>query len=130
VPFAFARDDIFFLHHILELCYYFLPEEGAAPEVFDLLVYCIAEGKHEKIRSRRSLVLAKLFLLFGMYPEHDILCAYMEKVMDVPLDRFFDVPCDGTMESLLRRWVWSCIITHSHREQFKTVRLLKGVESA
>lgn len=38
-PLHFARDHIQFLHHVLELTYYFVPLDSRVPEIFDLLLF-------------------------------------------------------------------------------------------
>jgi hypothetical protein len=130
VPFSCARDDIFFLHHVLELCYYFLPEECAVDEVFQMLIYLIHIVPYEKVAPRKYVVLARLLFLFGLYPEHDIVCSYLQGLVDMSLDHFFDAPHSEHMRASVRQWVWSCIMTHPAKRQFKTIGLLKRAEVA
>lgn len=127
VPFLFARQDIFFLHHILELCYYFLPASCVAEDVFDLLIYLFGTV-HEKLYTKRRLILVRLFVLFGMYPEHIKVSDYIDRIMCQPLHQFLDVPFDGKINAWLDRWMWECIMSHPYKEQFKTVWLLKRTE--
>jgi hypothetical protein len=129
VPFESARDDIFFLHHVLELCYYFLPEECAVDEVFQMLLYLMHVAPYEKVVSRKYLVVARLLHLFGLYPEHDGLCAYLQKIGDMPLELFFDISCTENMQKIVYQWVWSCIMAHPDKKKFKTIELLKKAES-
>ena len=128
VPFLFARQDIFFLHHILELCYYFLPESCAAEDVFELLVYLFGRF-HEKLYTKRRVILGKLFILFGMYPEQSKVSDYMNRIMYQPLHEFLDMPFDNQMNKWLDRWVWECIMAHPYKDRFKTIWLLKRTES-
>ncbi len=129
VPFVFACQDIFFLHHILELCYYFLPVGCAVHDVFDLVVYLFHIENNEKLRPRKCLILARLFSLFGIYPEHDKMSVYMNTVVSQPLDQLLDTSVDVQMNIWLDQWMWAFIMAHSNKEQFKTIRLLKRAES-
>jgi len=129
VPFTFAREDIFFLHHILELCYYFLPMGCPEDDVFNLLLYLFQLQNNEKVRLRRRLILARLFTLFGMYPEHKKMSEYINIVVYQSLDQLLDMSVDIEMNRWLDQWVWECIMAHPYKEQFKTVWLLKRAES-
>lgn len=129
VPFSFARQDIFFLHHILELCYYFLPIGCAVDDVFELLMHLFQLQNNEKLRSRRRLVVARLFSLFGVYPEDIKISEFMESIIYQPLNQLLDTPVDVRMNTWLDQWVWSCVMAHPYKEKFKTIWLLKGAES-
>jgi len=128
VPFSFARQDIFFLHHILELCYYFLPEGCAVDDIFEFLVHLFQLESNEKLRLRKHLVLARLFSLFGVYPEHVKISQFIERVIHQSLDELLSTPVDAKMNAWLGQWIWSCIVAHPYKEQFKTIWSLQRAE--
>ena len=41
MPLSLAQYNLIFLHHVLEICYYFIPVGSNVPEIFDLLSYIL-----------------------------------------------------------------------------------------
>jgi hypothetical protein len=72
IPFSWARHDILFLHHLLELAAFFVRPASPAPEVFDLLQTVYMSPLRSSIFFKK-LVVARFFLLLGSWPETDLL---------------------------------------------------------
>jgi hypothetical protein len=69
VPLAWGKSDLEFLHHILELCYYFLPLYTTCIQVFALLTFMIDIPPHVWNSTTKKIFIAKLLLLFSLYPQ-------------------------------------------------------------
>ena len=63
-PFELAQHDINFLHHILELSYYFLPLNSAYPETFELVKKALNNAILDK-----AIILLRFFSSLGIYSE-------------------------------------------------------------
>ena len=69
MPFGLARVNVMFLHHILELCDYFVPWEGKNEELFTLME--VIYKNHEMIATPQGqkLFLNSFFKYVGEYSE-------------------------------------------------------------
>jgi hypothetical protein len=119
-----ASYDLLFFHHIMELCYYFLPFDCPVPQVFELLHHLYQTAPLESFE--KKIFLCKFFVLIGLYPELD--CgdsARMCQLALVPIDRMLSHCVDlGFKEAELDMWLRMCVLAHPYREQFKTIHFL------
>ncbi len=119
VPLRVARDDIYFLHHVLELSYYFLPLHSQETNLFDLILFLVYS--HEKIRTSLSkkIFLLRFFAYLGMYPEEDLVVPkMMRSVMQAPLE--VALTLSEFSEKVLEQWLLTCVDMHPYKDQFKT----------
>lgn len=123
VPFPLAREDIFFLHHVLEICYYFIPIGSDAIVIYNQLQLLYASGDWIKNVLLKKIFLVKLFAFLGIYPE--------EKKIKKP---FFHHIIMSSFVSLLEQnfseheeeineWLHECLASHPHIDKFKTTYL-------
>jgi hypothetical protein len=125
LPLNLAKHDILFLHHVLELCYYFLPIGSPAPEVFEHLQQLYTCEHIALSRVIKKLFLVRLFLLFGVYPEdtrlHASLLQYgARSLVDMTTQEFVNLE----NENMVDAWLHSCIAVHPRSSLFKTVHFL------
>ncbi len=128
LPFFLARSDILFWHHVLELCYYFVPIGSHAPELFELLLFLYTVdtislwGIHAK-----KLYLFKLLSTIGMQPELPHIPDFrMHQFMALPPDQLSNEVLDEKSEKILDEWLRVCVSEHPAIEQFKTMHFLVG----
>lgn len=123
VPLLFARDNIGFLHHVLELSYYFLSPDDSAQNVYNLLVFLL--HYHESIISpfEKKVFLFKFFLEIGMYPEHGM--QNIQQLQRMTLREMLDT-LNKFDEKVLEQWLIACIGAHPLRKYFKTLPI--GIE--
>lgn len=62
VPFNLAKQDIYFFHHMLELCYYFLPLQIAYPAIFELI-----DLAFNHIVNNKPIILLRFFTSLGIF---------------------------------------------------------------
>lgn len=125
LPMLLARDDILFLHHIFELCYYYVPMGSPAPEVFALLIYLYQRDALIGAVTAKKLVLVKLFALLGIIPDAKISNKQAFKIiLGIPVDRLLQEDIDLEMERDIDIWLHHCIALHPYGNHFKTTYFL------
>ena len=129
VPFALAIKNILFLHHLLEICYFFLPFESYDNSaIFDLLMFVYHIDENMMTAQFQKLLLFRLFALLGEYPEQMVFHeAFFYGLITCPLKnlsmQFIELP----IERLLDMWLINCIRSHPMVDSFKTTRFLDEV---
>ncbi len=104
VPFAWAREDILFLHHILELLCFFIPSHMSSEPIYDLIVQLYqAPTRSQKLF--KKLVIARLFLLLGV-------CN--------PVPEQYPDFQNNEME--LDAWLLACIAEHPQASYLQTLK--------
>lgn len=123
--------NLYFLHHILELCYYFLPINYSAniSQVFDLILHLY---KYNIIFDRslvKKIFLCKFFKMIGIYPD-DFLSYDKDfiKLIDQNYFNIIDIENNLNLDINLMRWLLSCINLHPHSHRLKTINFLKELD--
>ena len=70
VPMDGVVDQLYWLHHILEICYYFVPLSLPCEEIFGVVLNSIRVGRNSTEVIKR-ICLLKLLMLLGFYPAED-----------------------------------------------------------
>lgn len=126
VPLSIARLDILFWHHVLELCYYFVPLGSFTQQLFELLefLYTVDIGVCW-CRRAKKVYLFKLLALIGVYtrlprlPEKQI-----EHLQALPLYLLANEVIDDQSEKMLDEWLRSCVYEHPAIRKFNTTHFL------
>ena len=125
VPFNMAINDILFFHHILEICYYFIPQEAQNTEVFSLINYLYYFGYRIKYIIDKKLFLFKLFIFLGLYPEGEkFQTPIFHKLAIESIDTLIDKKLHLGIEKDLDVWLYSCVQTHPMFKYLKTINFL------
>lgn len=125
IPTALAQEDILFLHHLLELLFYFLSVEVPAPDIFDLMYFLYTYEKKPLSTLFKKIFVVKLLVACGVYPENKKFHSlYFSHLVSESVDNLIDRGLDLGFEECLDEWLLSCISTHPNIEQFKTVHFL------
>ncbi|PKN03547.1 hypothetical protein CVU75_01690 [Candidatus Dependentiae bacterium HGW-Dependentiae-1] len=125
-PVTFAIHDLLFFHHVMEICFHFLPLACQTPAVFDLLSYFYKpEMAHLDVRQQK-LFLCKFFALLGIYPEEFSQDPVrISQIAFYPIDRMLAHNVDlNFKETELDSWLLSCVLSHPYSAHFKTVHFL------
>ncbi len=128
MPFSIARADLLFLHHVLELCYYFIPVGSCSSQVFYLLLLLYSLQDHVWNDTTKKIFLFKLLTTIGFYPEHELLnrpC--MRQFFTMPIDKIIVEPIDLNCEKDLNDWLRFCVSDHPYANDFKTMDFLMRV---
>lgn len=128
VPFAWARHDILFLHHVLEIASFFLPFENVQSGVFEHLsmLYDVLPQADANNSLFKKRFLVTFFTMIGMVPDSTLEGFGDGRAVDSPEQE--PLYCDPSLknESLesLDRWLAQCIQLHPQVEAFKTLSFL------
>lgn len=120
IPLALARYDIYFFHHVLEICHYFLPLNLAVSTIYDLLLFLLEF--HEKINStwHKKIFLLRFFLYLGLYPEHKGTGEESwEHLIYEPIDIMLEKKT-RISERTVEQWLLGCMQAHPQKIRLKT----------
>ncbi|NRB21318.1 hypothetical protein HRU45_01070 [Candidatus Dependentiae bacterium] len=126
-PMALAKNDILFLHHLLELCYYLIPYGICDTFIFDLVYRAYESLERKKAHNMRYkfLVLFKLLAEVGMYPEDKTYhTPYYYKLAKGPIENGDLDIINDDVEHALNKWVYTCLSSHPCFGNLKTVHFL------
>lgn len=121
MPLQMGRNNIHFLHQLLEVTYHFIPIGMTAGSVFQLLHMVVQRDELFKDMHLKKFILARLFWLLGIVPEvsraefihvHEIL----SRSIDIIGDQHIDLTCEGKIDW----WLQCCIQMHPKVHTFKT----------
>jgi len=125
LPLALARSDLLFLHHVLELCYYFIPIGSCIAGIFELLEFLYTVDYSTCDEQAKKLYVLKLLASIGMYPEvpkkHEQIIG---QLLAVPVDMLVHTTLDETQQKIVHDWLCWCVADHPYIEQFNTMRFL------
>lgn len=126
IPFETAIDDILFLHHVLEICYYFIPVGIDIKEVFSLLLYLYSFPYKLKYIIEKKLFLFKIFVSLGIFPEDEkFQTPYFHQLSSESIDTIIGQDLPLGIERDLDKCLQYCVQMHPMFKCFKTVNFLK-----
>lgn len=117
-------DKLKFLHQLLEISFYFLPEASECPEVFTFLQKIMLQNKNYILKHKKFL-LCKLLAILGIIPEYSFKEAYLNLILSFPIDRLLELEINLNMEKNLDTWIIEGIKSHPQAQKFKTVRFFE-----
>lgn len=126
LPFDLAKDDLLFWHHVLELCYYFMPLGSFTPQLFELcaFLYTVDTKEHWNAQCKK-LYLFKLLTTIGLYSQlPQLSLAKMHYFMALDLHAIARETVDVQDEQLLDEWLRLCIAQHPAVAKFNTIHYL------
>ncbi len=127
LPFALARLDILFWHHVLELCYYFVPLGSNTNQLFELLQFLYTvDNEQQWCAQSKKLYLFKLLAAIGLYDDLPSLVpeGRMMQLLKMPLPAMVQEMLDKKSENVVNEWLRTCIAQHPAIERFNTVHFL------
>lgn len=128
VPLEIARQDILFLHHTLELCYYFLSIRSAAAKTFEIVMLLYLFSGWPMSPLRKKIFLFKLLVSFGCYSSHTPLSINtFYRLSSESIDNIVQAPLHLEVERNVDKWLCSCIGEHPYARDFKTVQFLTKI---
>lgn len=129
LPLAFSHSDLFFYHHVLELCYYFIPLDSGPSDLFYVVrQLCLLDTAYFSYRYK-ILFLVRLFLIFGIHSEipHGQWPS-LTRVFATDVDSIIIETIDLQTIDEMRQWLGSCLAHHPLLKQFKTLQFLNKIE--
>ncbi len=129
-PLVFARQDIYFLHYLLEVCYFFIPTGSGGKGVFVLLEEIYRNFKAFEHPVLKKMVLCKLLAHLGLCPEEPTIQSHAEILLEVPIDNIETSTLQLVFEGVLDEWITWCICAHPQGKWFKAMpSLIKSEDS-
>lgn len=131
LPFMLARQDILFWHHVLELCFYFIPIGYRIDSLFELLefLYTVDITIRWDVRSKK-LYLFKLLAAIGLYDVLPQLVpeSRVNQLLALPLNHIMHEQLDEKSEKVVNEWLRTCIAEHPQMGDFNTVHFLGTID--
>ena len=125
MPLCLAKDDIFFLHHVLEICYFCAPFGSNVPEIFSLVSQLYQEQLMPYCKEFKIAFLFKLLILLGMHPdEPHFQDPFYYHLARESIDTIMNKSIHLDTRQALHEWVRACISIHPQIHVFKTVHFL------
>jgi hypothetical protein len=126
VPLGLGKNDILFLHHVLEICYYFVPVGDEAHHLYTLMeqLYMLEQYPMSKLYQKSFLVI--LFYRLGIYPrDKKFQQPRFYQMAAGSIDFIVQQGLDLTFEQELNDWLYDCLSHHPALAHFKTVHFLQ-----
>ena len=127
LPLAIAAQDILFLHHILELIYFFVPIGSCSIGLYNLLEFLYTYATHILVADRRWKKLFICYVLYtiGMYDERSLRTyQFLRTLTSTPIDRVDVGFLDLAREREIDQWLLHCLELHPKVGDFKTMHFL------
>lgn len=125
MPLALAHEDIVFVHHVLELCYYFIPMGSNASQVFRALLRFYEYPLVLNTPIMKKIFVVQLFFLLGVYPDPQRFnSTSINQLISISIDIWAAQSIDLRIEKELDEWLMHCVKTHPRAEYFKTINFL------
>jgi len=135
---SISADNLHWLHNLLELCYYSLPPECPAKEIFDFLGNCTTILKkptfsNKKFEIIKKIILLRMLALLGFYPSDSFFSSFEQSNLLSSI--FVDFSSKQKVESLkidikninkfvnedVDKWLFSSLKSHPLCRAFKTI---------
>ena len=129
LPLALDRNDLFFYHHVLELCYYFIPLDGGPCNLFYVVrQLSLLNGEYLSYRYK-IFFLVRLFLIFGIHSEiPQGQWPSLKQMFATDVDSIIIEAIDLKTIDEMRGWLHGCLAHHPLLKQFKTLQFLNKIE--
>jgi hypothetical protein len=123
--FLHAKNDILFLHHALELCYFCVPFGKHVPEIFFLMVHLYQQLPLPYTYAFKIAFLFKLLVTLGMHPEESrFQDSQYYLLARESIDTIMNKSIHLDTKETLHEWVRACVATHPQIHVFKTMHFL------
>lgn len=118
--------DLIFFHHVIEICYYFLPlncNENIS-YIFTLIL-SLYENNIADNKFLKKLFLYNLFKILNIYFEYDVQdYNFMNKNYKIGIDLENII----TLNNSLKRWLTLCISRQPYYNRLKTINFMKELD--
>jgi hypothetical protein len=129
VPNDWVREDIYFLHHVLELCNIFIPLHQASKETYTLLSALYSPFRSTmRLGLFKKVFLCKLHTLLGMYPAEEVHDPFLSSLISCAGDSMFELHYDTEIESRLAMWLYQSLHAANAHDCLKTFSFVKRLD--
>ncbi len=140
LPLSSIPNDMYWVHHLLELCYYFIPPASPCPTIFIFLSTCFAMLNHMPFTDEEWAIIKKICIgilacLLGFFPPASLQIPI--NTVKSALLLFIDFEDTQKVESFrmqlaqhallledMDTWLLECIYSHPSQHSFKTIKFI------
>ncbi len=116
--------DIYLLHALLEVCYYFIPVGSEAKDAFYFLHELFEKFSFFPLPAQKRQVVCKLLALLAVYPDESAMYALVHDLTSMPIDNLIKGPIDLKSEKRMNIWLAWCQQVHPKGAFFKALPYL------
>lgn len=126
LPMAWVKDDILFMHQLLELIIFFAPFNSPLPSLFESYLFLYhAEYAPDDVIFFKKLFLCRFFALLGIVPEEELYFnALFFSLISGSIGSMLNAQSGDRLERIIHEWLYGCISTHPYAFQLKTVKYI------
>lgn len=125
-PLEWGKNDLLFFHHILEICYFFIPLYSCVEGIFNFLCFLFQMQDRSLSSDFQKIFLCKLFLILGIYPQTDFLkTTIAKKLFYISLEDMILLKIENKDLTRIDQWLKQCIMQHHMILNFKTLTFFK-----
>lgn len=123
VPLEWARTDIYLLHYILEICYFFMPVDGGGRAIFLLVKDMYRNFNLFTSLEHQKIIVCKLLAHLGIIPDNDSIHEQATLLLQTSIDTL-DIIASQIHIYDCEQWITWALESHKEGEWFKAVPLL------
>ena len=130
VPAEWVREDLLFLHHMLELSSNFLTLHNNASEIFNFFINFYKPCNEKDLKLFKKLFICRFFSLLGVYPENsEDYEATFFRLISGPIDSMLNAwRDDALLHKKVNEWLQGCVRMHPYADHLKTVNFLTKMD--
>jgi hypothetical protein len=127
VPEPWVQSDILFLHHILEVAWFFVPEHGQAHAAYQWLRTKLYTSQSSRVTAfEKKLLIGKFLALLGVYPSQ-ALTKEMQPLfylLSNLCDTIVSIEESDELHQQVQLWLLDCMQAHPAAHRFTTLRFV------
>ena len=124
MPLMQARSDIYFLHSLIEICYYFIPESGYEFFIYPVLIKILRSFNDVNSEKIKKMILCRMFAYLGIYPIDSEFYSALEQFIKMPIDNLIVGNLELANEDFFDEWLAWCLENHPQGKKCKALPLL------
>ncbi len=124
IPLVQAQVDIYFLHGLLEICYYFIPDGGCEFFIYPIIIKILRSFESINSKNKKKMLLCRIFAHLGIYPMHSDSYHALDDFLKVPIDNIITGNLDLVHDDFFDIWLLWCLEDHPQGKKCKALPFL------
>lgn len=128
VPLMQARQDIYFLHSLIEACYYFIPESGCEFFLYALIIKTLQNFNNISEKRIKTMIICKLYAHLGIYPlffekNEELFRNLLQQFLKEPIDNIILGSLELAHDDVFEKWLEWCTQEFFREKKCKALTL-------
>lgn len=126
IPTFQSEHEQFFVHHVLEICYTFLPTESGAELFAHVLCLVTDTSRIASCYEHQKLFIAQLLFFMGVYPPESgrlSICSSLHQ----SYDKLINTGWSSGQKSEIDIFIYQCLASHPHGKFLKTINFFSEI---